>query len=340
VIRFNAASGDEEAPSIGQVAVMGQGSPSPRPAEGAPAQLWVPPVVAGLQASEERPAAEKPRAADQPQAAPAAQLRPLAEPSPVDEDTEKIFRPRRRRRRGVLVLLLLVGLGAGAAYHLGVKRSGLFKDILRTALRETPAAAEPPPAEAMGASQPVRAEPGLEPVPPVDDERKEVRERRGNGRTHARGAAPRPLARQAPAAASPSYRASESGSASAVSRPATARPAPPSRAGAPAAAPARPPEAGAAPPPDGGKSPDHYEIASGYLREKKVQLAVEELKRGLARNPRDAKSYRLLGMAYSLLGSEKSAVEAFERFVQLDPGHKDATKIRAIIADYYKRHPK
>ena len=80
------------------------------------------------------------------------------------------------------------------------------------------------------------------------------------------------------------------------------------------------------------------DVASGYLREKKVQLAIDELKRGLAKNPRDAKSYRLLGMAYSLLGAEKSAVEAFERFVQLDPGHKDAPKVKAIIADYYRKH--
>ena len=66
----------------------------------------------------------------------------------------------------------------------------------------------------------------------------------------------------------------------------------------------------------------------------------EELKKAIAKDSKYAKTYRLLGVAYNLLGKEKNAVEVFERFVKLDPGHKEIPKIKSFIADYYKRNPK
>jgi cytochrome c-type biogenesis protein CcmH/NrfG len=75
------------------------------------------------------------------------------------------------------------------------------------------------------------------------------------------------------------------------------------------------------------------------VKQKKPTKAIEELKKAIKANPRHAKAYRLLGMAYKMTGQEKKAIQAWERFVKLDPGHSDAAKVRAIIADFYKRNP-
>jgi len=85
---------------------------------------------------------------------------------------------------------------------------------------------------------------------------------------------------------------------------------------------------------------EHYKKANDLIKDKKIPSAIDELGKALAANPKHAKSYRLLGMAQTLQGKEKSAVEAFEKFLKLDPGHKDAPKIKAIIDDYRKRNPK
>jgi hypothetical protein len=45
-------------------------------------------------------------------------------------------------------------------------------------------------------------------------------------------------------------------------------------------------------------------------------------------------------MAYTMVGREKSAIEAFEKFLRYDPGHKDASKVKTIVDDFYKRNPK
>ncbi len=108
----------------------------------------------------------------------------------------------------------------------------------------------------------------------------------------------------------------------------------------PAKKPKKPAPERPAPATTGGTADDHYQKASDLLREKKVPGAIDELKKAIGQDNKHAKSFRLLGMAYTLLGKEKNAVDAFERFVKLDPGHKDIPKIKGIIAEYYKRNPK
>ena len=44
-----------------------------------------------------------------------------------------------------------------------------------------------------------------------------------------------------------------------------------------------------------------------------------------------------MGKAYAALGREAKAIEAFEKFVELAPDHKDAEKLRKIIEEYRKR---
>jgi len=83
----------------------------------------------------------------------------------------------------------------------------------------------------------------------------------------------------------------------------------------------------------------YYQQGNLYLKEKKVALAIEEFKKCLAADPGYGLAYRSLGVSYMLLGREKSAVDAYERFVREAPTHRDAPKVRQIIDDYYRRNP-
>ena len=69
------------------------------------------------------------------------------------------------------------------------------------------------------------------------------------------------------------------------------------------------------------------------MKERKVLLAIAELEGSIALDPSFADAYRALGVAYMTVDRKVSAVKAFERFVALAPEHKDAAKIRAIIAE-------
>jgi hypothetical protein len=81
---------------------------------------------------------------------------------------------------------------------------------------------------------------------------------------------------------------------------------------------------------------DYYRKADSLMRLKKVPAAIDELKKAVAANPRHSKAHRLLGMAYWSIGKKKSAVTAFERFIKLDPRHKDVPKLKALIASQKK----
>ncbi len=96
-----------------------------------------------------------------------------------------------------------------------------------------------------------------------------------------------------------------------------------------------PPQAATASPAD-----LHYQQGNLYLKEKKVALAIEEFKKCLVADSNYGVAYRSLGVAYMLLGREKSAIESYEKFVGVVPGHRDVPKVREIIADYYRRNPK
>ena len=45
-------------------------------------------------------------------------------------------------------------------------------------------------------------------------------------------------------------------------------------------------------------------------------------------------------MAYKMIGREKNAVQAWEKFVRLEPGHKDSATLRKLIAKYYEENPR
>ena len=77
-----------------------------------------------------------------------------------------------------------------------------------------------------------------------------------------------------------------------------------------------------------------FDGARELLRLNKTLLALEELQRARAADPGQDMPYVLTGKAYAALGRKQAAVEMFEQFVKLEPTHKDAEKLKAIIAAY------
>ncbi|MEM6533082.1 MAG: hypothetical protein AAF654_10680 [Myxococcota bacterium] len=80
-----------------------------------------------------------------------------------------------------------------------------------------------------------------------------------------------------------------------------------------------------------------YVQANRYLQERKYQLAISNLKDCIRLDPRHGGAYRSLGVSYMTLGQERAAIEAYKKFVQILPTHKDAPAVRQIIADYRAR---
>lgn len=80
-----------------------------------------------------------------------------------------------------------------------------------------------------------------------------------------------------------------------------------------------------------------YAKGNRYLNAKKISLAIRELNKCLDIDPSYGRTYRSLGVAYMQLGRERSAILAYEKFVEYDSQHKDVAKVREIIADYYRR---
>ncbi|HSI04580.1 MAG TPA: hypothetical protein VLC93_08895 [Myxococcota bacterium] len=80
-----------------------------------------------------------------------------------------------------------------------------------------------------------------------------------------------------------------------------------------------------------------YSKGNRYLNAKKISLAIRELNKCLDIDPTYGRTYRSLGVAYMQLGRERSAILAYEKFVDYEPQHKDVAKVREIIADYYRR---
>jgi len=84
---------------------------------------------------------------------------------------------------------------------------------------------------------------------------------------------------------------------------------------------------------------DRYARAKDYFKDRKILLAIEELEALTRERPRHVDAYRMLGVAYGLVGREPSSIGAFRRLVKIAPRHKDAPKIRAIIEAYQQRNP-
>ncbi len=84
---------------------------------------------------------------------------------------------------------------------------------------------------------------------------------------------------------------------------------------------------------------DHYKAAAELMRQKKITLAITELKKSISQHPRHAASHRMLGVAYTMLKRERSAVLSFEQYIRLSPNAADAAKLRAAINNYHQRNP-
>lgn len=80
-----------------------------------------------------------------------------------------------------------------------------------------------------------------------------------------------------------------------------------------------------------------YNRGNRLLNQSKVWLAIQELNNCLVIDPSFGRVYRSLGVAYMLLGRERASIQAYEKFVDAEPNHKDVPKVREIIADYYRR---
>ena len=83
------------------------------------------------------------------------------------------------------------------------------------------------------------------------------------------------------------------------------------------------------------RSLDSFGEALEYTRQ---VVGVNELK-GILSGQLLGLAYRSLAVAYMLLGREKSAIQAYEKFVEVMPSHRDAPKVKQIIADYHQRNP-
>ena len=68
-----------------------------------------------------------------------------------------------------------------------------------------------------------------------------------------------------------------------------------------------------------------------HLKERKAVLAIQALDKAIAVDPGYAKAYLSLGLAHAMLGRTSRAIQMFEKFLELAPGHKAAAKVRAMI---------
>ncbi|MBC7793803.1 MAG: hypothetical protein H7Z43_08845 [Clostridia bacterium] len=80
-----------------------------------------------------------------------------------------------------------------------------------------------------------------------------------------------------------------------------------------------------------------YNRGNRLLNQNKVWLATQELNNCLVIDASYGRIYRSLGVAYMLLGRERASIQAYEKFIDAEPNHKDVPKVREIIADYYRR---
>lgn len=85
---------------------------------------------------------------------------------------------------------------------------------------------------------------------------------------------------------------------------------------------------------------EYYRQGNLLIKDKKAQQAIDVLQKSLQADGTFGKTYRSLGVAYMLLGKEKNAILAYEKFLQFDPNHKDAAKVREIVTSYYKKNPR
>lgn len=72
-------------------------------------------------------------------------------------------------------------------------------------------------------------------------------------------------------------------------------------------------------------------LGAGYLRQGRLDLAIERLQRALDQNPRLADAHSTIAIAYDQLGSAKEAEEHYRRATQLGPDNSAAANSYAVF---------
>jgi len=68
----------------------------------------------------------------------------------------------------------------------------------------------------------------------------------------------------------------------------------------------------------------HYEQARRLIDQSRFEQALPLLQQVVAKNPRDANAYNLLGFSSRKLGRLDEALEFYTRALKIDPGHRGA----------------
>jgi type IV pilus assembly protein PilF len=79
-------------------------------------------------------------------------------------------------------------------------------------------------------------------------------------------------------------------------------------------------------------------LGAGYLRQGRLDLAIERLQRALKEDPRLAEAHTTIAIAYDRLGSLDDAEEHYKRATQLEPGNAaSANAYAAFLCNREKR---
>src|SRR5204863_9724519 len=70
-----------------------------------------------------------------------------------------------------------------------------------------------------------------------------------------------------------------------------------------------------------------------YQRMNKPEKAIEELKKLIVFDPKDAQSYGMLAEVYQSMGNKEKAMETYETILRIDP---ENPYIHLSLADFYR----
>lgn len=115
---------------------------------------------------------------------------------------------------------------------------------------------------------------------------------------------------------------------SAAATPTPSAPKPSKRSRSPRQSEVKSPEEHPTPAPD---AKGNYELGNRCLADNKLKAAVTALKTAIKMDAGFAEAYAALGIAYSRLGKDKLAVEAFMTYLKLAPTGTEADRVRKLI---------
>jgi type IV pilus assembly protein PilF len=72
-------------------------------------------------------------------------------------------------------------------------------------------------------------------------------------------------------------------------------------------------------------------LAAGYLKQGRLDVAIERLQRALKENPRLAEAHTTIALAYDQLGSLEDAEEHYKRATQLEPNNAASANAYAVF---------